>query len=505
MKNEERFNLVVICLDTFRFDFLKGKFDYVKTPNINRLAKDSVFFEEAYGEGLPTVQARRTFFTGIRTIPWRFNPEWKGLWPGMSGWHKIPESHATISEILLNRGYMTGLVSDTYHIFKPTMNFTRGFVNYDFIRGQEVDNWKPGDPNEVKEELKKSLPADLKLEEIPKNKKYRMVQYLLNTKDFDKEEDYFPAQVFSTATDWLEANVDNEPFFLWVDSFDPHEPWDPPKKYSNMYHSWDGIRDIEYWAQEYRDLTDEEIKRIKALYFGEVTLVDRWTGHFLKKMEELDLMNDTIIILVSDHGSQIMDHGKFGKSEKDLFPYNTQIAWMIRHPEGPRGKSIDKFVQPQDLLPTSLNLLDIPYRNLDGESVWPLVTGEKEKIRDQVIIGWGAMYLEENDLVSGTARGRVSVRDKNWNYVTEVYSEDNEIEEHLYSVQNGEKERKDVLNENPKIAKKKKKEVKSILQQEIPAELPEDKREALPPIAKYSKMAENENWEKILKEIASQE
>ena len=105
--DENKYNVVVICLDTFRLDFLDGKFDHVKTPNIDELLEDSVFLKEAYGEGLPTVQARRALFTGKKTIPWRFNPGWKGLWPGMPGWHKIPESQTTISEILLDQGYMT--------------------------------------------------------------------------------------------------------------------------------------------------------------------------------------------------------------------------------------------------------------------------------------------------------------------------------------------------------------------------------------------------------------
>lgn len=498
---ENRKNLVVICLDTFRADLVDGQLGDVQIPNIDRLARESVIFDEAYGECLPTIQARRTFFTGIRGFPWRYNLDWRGTWPGIPGWHKIPPDQTTISEILLNSGYMTGMVSDTYHMFKPTMNFTRGFVNYQFVRGQETDNWKPWNPRMIKDRIKEVVPKDVDPSKLPGNKKYRLIQYLLNTADFDEEEDYFTAKVFSTAADWVEMNTENQPFFLWVDGFDPHEPWDPPKKYSDIYHSWDGVRDIEYWAQHYRDLTPEEIKRIKALYFGEVTLVDHWVGHFLDKLEDLNLMDNTILMLVSDHGTQLMDHYKFGKGPMDMFPYNTRIVWMIRHPEGPKGKHIKEFVQPQDLLPTSLHLLDIPYEGLDGESVWPLVIGEKDKLRDYVITAWGEVFLKENNLMSGLVRGNVSVRDKEWNYVTGVYSDKGEISDVLYSIPEGEKKKENVVEEYPDIAKDRKEKIEALLHQKLPAKLPEYKTEALPPIAEYAMRRKEKLLEQILSEL----
>ena len=139
-------NLIIICLDTFRADVIGAgkKLSDVETPYLDRFAEESVCFTRAFGEGQPTLQMRRSAMTGMRSFPWRWNFDRRGHWHHAPGWHKIPPEHDTLAEILLDRGYMTGFVADTYHMFKPTMNYTRGFVTYEFVRGQETDNWKGG-------------------------------------------------------------------------------------------------------------------------------------------------------------------------------------------------------------------------------------------------------------------------------------------------------------------------------------------------------------------------
>ena len=122
------------------------KYSHVRTPNLDALAAESVRFTSAFGECQPTLQMRRGLFTGRRSFPFRYNFDRRGQWPHLPGWHKIPPGQETIAEVLLARGYLTALIADTYHMFKPTVNFSRGFAHLDFIRGQETDNWKSGDP-----------------------------------------------------------------------------------------------------------------------------------------------------------------------------------------------------------------------------------------------------------------------------------------------------------------------------------------------------------------------
>jgi len=208
-------NLVCVCLDTFRADLIGDgkKLSFVETPNLDRFARESVCFDQAFGECQPTLQIRRAFFTGRRSFPWRYNFDRRGHWHHAAGWHKIPPDQDTLAEILLDRGYMTGFISDTYHMFKPTMNYTRGFVTYDFIRGQESDNWRGGDIKKIAKQLERYVdhPKATLLYSY-------LIQYLMNTQNRRCEEDYFCAQVFSRGAEWLEENITNQPFFLWVDS-----------------------------------------------------------------------------------------------------------------------------------------------------------------------------------------------------------------------------------------------------------------------------------------------
>ena len=84
--------------------------------------------------------------------------------------------------------------------------------------------------------------------------------------------------------------------------------------------------------------TEAERRRIEALYLGEVTFVDKWIGVLLDKIEQLGIRDETLIVLMSDHGTQLRDHGSFGKGPNKLHPFNTQLNLMIRHPEGPHDK-----------------------------------------------------------------------------------------------------------------------------------------------------------------------
>ena len=349
---------------------------------------------------------------------------------------------------------MTGLVADTYHMFKPTMNYTRGFVTYDFIRGQESDNWRFGAREAVEDLLRPHV-----REPINWDRHVGLMQYMFNQKFRQREEDYSCARVFRRAADWLSENAHNAPFFLWVDSFDPHEPWDPPREYADRYMpDWDGKDFITPGAGNEGDgLSDAERERIEALYFGEVTLVDRWVGHLLDRVNDLGLKSDTIVMLMSDHGTQVLDHGQFGKGADRLHPYNTRLNWMVRHPGV--CKRVSGFVQAHDLLPTVLGLLDIPCQAVDGTDVWPLVTGEADAVRDHVVIGWAAFS-------TGPATGRASVRDDQWNYTVSL---DDVKNEELFDLTADPDENNNVASDYPDVVALQRSRIQAVIHQPLPA------------------------------------
>jgi len=222
-------NVIVICIDSLRADCVgpDKAMDFVQTPHIDRLASQSVIFDRCYAEGLPTIQVRRCFFTGHRSYPWRQAIPDEGLQPAGPGWHPIAHDEDTLAEMLHDAGYLTGLVADTYHMFKPTMNFTRGFVSWEFIRGQENDPLCSGPMDRI------DLAAHVPVDEATPAHHPTVAQYLLNSLGRRGEEDWQCAQVFRKASRWLEDNRNQGPFFLWVDSFTPHELWDPPRHYAD--------------------------------------------------------------------------------------------------------------------------------------------------------------------------------------------------------------------------------------------------------------------------------
>ncbi len=346
-------NCVVICCDTFRWDMVGHP--VVRTPSVGRLAREGVTFGNAFGEGLPTIQARRTMFTGRYSFPWQLEMGSRGLSPAIPGWHRIPDEQTTLAEFLYEQGVVTGFVGDTYHMFKPTQNFMRGFCSWDFIRGQEGDPVRSGPLSAV--DVSPYHPEgknDLSLWPT-------LTQYLLNMLDRQTEEDYLTPRVFRRASRWLEENRENAPWFLWVDSFAPHERWDPPMEFADAYFVSEGVRNyIQPQLINDKAPSPAEIERTKALYYGYVTFVDKWIGAFLDKLEQMHLLDETAVIFTSDHGTELWEHGRFGKGGDRLLGYNTRIPLVVRLPgEKEPGSVRADLVQHQDLFPTICRLLGI--------------------------------------------------------------------------------------------------------------------------------------------------
>src|SRR3712207_943828 len=313
-------NVVVVILDSLRKDHIGAYGNpWIKTPNLDALARESLRFGRAYPESLPTICARRAIHTGFRTFPFRDRPSEQADAPAY-GWLPIPWEQATLAEILEAYGYQTVLVTDTYHQFKPHMDFHRGFKVYHWIRGQENDVYKP--PSSVSEE-------EMRRRYLIHGEGLKAIQYLANTQGRKSEEDWFAPQVFLRGIDLLEGASRRQPFFLVVDNYDPHEPWDPPEKYTSLYSGdYDGPEPFTslYGPEDY--LTERQLRRMRGLYAGEVTMVDTWLGNFLGKMEELDLFENTLLILLSDHGHAFGEHGITGKPHYALWPELTDIVFM---------------------------------------------------------------------------------------------------------------------------------------------------------------------------------
>jgi arylsulfatase A-like enzyme len=426
-------NVILVILDSLRKDHI-GVYgnDRIETPNLDALAEDSLRFTRAYPDSLPTLCARRAIHTGMRTWPFRNFVRLPGEAFQPAGWQPIPEVQITVSETLFAQGYSTAMYADTQPLFHPAMNFQRGFGVFEWVRGQERDRFRP----------KVGVPEEqIRQKTVPGND-VRMVdkvrQYLANTQDRKIEEDWFAPRLFTKGMEFLDQAEEGQPFFLVIDSFDPHEPWDPPEKYVSLYSDdYQGRDPIvpNYGRSDW--IGARELQRMKALYSGEVTMVDHWLGRFLDKMEATGRMDDTLLLVMADHGIALGEHGYTGKPDNVLWPEVTDIPFFIRHPEGKgAGQTSDYFASTHDVAPTILSVLGIePQLEMDGQDLSPLLEGSEPGPRPHFTLGYNEY---------------VWARDER--YV--MFSINNRSKAHLYDLKSDPDMDKNIAGGNPDIVRR---------------------------------------------------
>jgi arylsulfatase A-like enzyme len=389
-------SLVMIIIDSLRQDHV-GAYgnDWIKTPHLDAFAKDSMVFTRCYAESLPTLQFRRSIHTGNRVYPFSdFNPSPK-VDPGPApGWGNIPDEEDTIAEVLKDQGYWTAMVSDVVHALKATRNYHRGFDSFLFVRGNESDRYNFAQP--VPDSM-----IDKHLNDKVKDHEYVkkfLTIYLRNAMERRSEEDFQAAKVFREAAKWLGNHYDAERIFLNIDSFDPHEPWDPPVYYRRMYSQDEGVADL--IASPYcpwKDaMSERELKRIQANYAGKVTMTDRWFGHFMETMGNCGRLDDTVVVVMSDHGHCLgydpKDKGFISKHGHAMTRAVADLVMMIRHPSGEgAGQVCDKLMYNIDITRTLFDLIGVePAQDMDGVNVWPTVMSGEGEIRDHITMAWGS-------------------------------------------------------------------------------------------------------------------
>ena len=252
-------NVVVICSDSFRWDNLTVHGGTtVQTPVLDNLAKVSHVFENAYTGSFPTAPHRCDVFTGRFHFP-------------NGGWGPMPDL-PTLASAVVAGGAQAHLEIDCPNMIKENFFYHRGFSSWNWNRGQENDLLAP-----LSFAKTFSLPGDMeKYRNEPQNPIHSLKQYKANkvVRKIEKDEDYYMAVTARNASDVISKMTDQQ-FFLWVDMFDPHEPFDPPGHYFDLYYpEYDGViyRSPCYGRQT--KYTGEELKAIRAAYWGEVTMVD---------------------------------------------------------------------------------------------------------------------------------------------------------------------------------------------------------------------------------------
>ena len=445
-ENKMQPNVLVIVSDTLRWDALGVNggpgWLQIKTDELDKFARESVCFDNARVSSFPTIPMRTDCFTGTFGHP-RY------------GWQPIRSDILTLPKIFASKGYTTQLLADTTHLLRA--DFWRHFSHFHFLRGQEGDQYVSRTnrrPQRIVSDLSKTRVEYGRAGDEP-----TISEIHTHTNAWWRyESDRFSSRLADRTCQWLEDNWRGPPFLLWVDFFDVHEPWDPPEYLWRMYQPvYDGEPMIQPNYHSADAYTPEELANLRARYAGEVTLVSKNIGRIIRLMRDMDILDRTIVVLLSDHGIYLGERGRTGKSlitpeSFDAFPQHTELShlvWMMRIP-GSEPKHVDGLVQPPDLLPTLLELCDIPVPSgTEGISLLPLIDGEPLRQQRLAISAWTMHTHHSRELVYCR---RPAVTDGEWTLVLQEPPDPQPPK--LFHVSEDPKEHVDLMREEQQEARR---------------------------------------------------
>jgi arylsulfatase A-like enzyme len=321
-------NVVVLLIDTLRASKLQlyNPDSRVKTPVLDRFAAQGVLFERPQAPANWTKPSVASVLTSL--YPSSHHTQAQAA--------KLSDSVTMLSEAYKGAGFRTASFI-TNSFVSPAFGFDQGW--------------------------------DLNVN----------MDYLADSNDGNAE------NVFKAASDWIEKNQ-NERFFLYIQTIDPHVPYDPPPKYIEMYdpQPYDGqVKNKETPAllveanTNPTKLTERDKVRVEALHDGEITYHDTELAHFLTKMRDLGLDESTVVVITSDHGEEFEEHGKWGHGHS-VYQELLHVPLVFRWPGViPSGVRIAPVVSIIDIGPTVLEAAGVPIPSeFQGRSLMGFIRGD---------------------------------------------------------------------------------------------------------------------------------
>lgn len=346
---------ILVLMDTLRKDYLKtyNPQSPVQTPNLDAFAEDALTFDNHYIGSTPCMPARRDLLTGRLNFLER-------------SWGPVEPFDITFPKLLQDNDVFSHLTTDHNHYFRlGGEGYINQYTTWDFHRGQEGDPWKSiiRDPEWMPEQYYGRLRK----------------QYQANRERWYEDENEYPTpRTFRSACEWLEENKGEDDFFLQVEVFDPHEPFDVPESYMSLYDEA-GI-DCYFETPEYKgvDVPDEAVDYIRKRYSALVTMTDTHFGKFIHRLKDLGMYDDTMIIVTSDHGYFLGDRAMFGKNYMHNYNELAAIPLMVKHPGNKRkGERSENVTQNIDIMPTILDYFGVRIpADVRGVSWKPIFEGK---------------------------------------------------------------------------------------------------------------------------------
>lgn len=382
-----RLNVLLISIDSLRADHLdcygyRSATGAPTSPSLDQFAKEGVLFEHAVATTSWTRPSHHALLTGLPDLAHGAVNDEKGLTPQC----------IALPEILQGAGFATaGFFSGPY--LDAKYGFERGFDVYEDASGvAALDAAADAEIRAI--EADGTLSAD---------QKKQRVHALLSVR---VEDSYHRASTANRVTDrairWLDEQKGKPaPFFLFAHYFDVHYDYAPPEeRYAARF--WPGgqrprINGDDFFTRPdvNPSMSAADLAGVKSYYDGEILWVDEQVGRLLKRLDELGLRDDTLVVIVSDHGDEFFEHGAKGH-RRNLFEPTLEVVTMARLPGRlPAGRRVAPRISLVDVAPTIVDVTGTTaeadqsapklaplVHGMWGRSVLPLVTGDEKGDRD---------------------------------------------------------------------------------------------------------------------------
>ena len=395
----ERPHVVLVCVDEMRADAMGAAGNpHIDTPNLDDLARGGYHFTRAYSATPTCVPARVAMFTGK-------SPSLHGRYGYREG-VSFPEAYpVTLQSTLREAGYQTFGVGKM-HVFpeRARCGFDEVLLHDGFLhtsrrlsRGPSamIDDYvdflrrESGDPR-----------ADYQETGIGCN--------AMTARPWEREERLHPTRwVADESFRFLERRDPTRPFFLYMSFHRPHAPFDPPQWLWDKYRARSGpARAQGQWLprfDEHRRDFDSEAEfgaqkestheQVRAGYYGSIEFIDLQLNRLKESLSDQGLLEDTVIVFVSDHGDMLGDHDMYRKSVG--YEGSARVPLVMHVPPRWRGGwgspgEVGAIAELRDLMPTLLGLADVPVPGgVDGTDLGPATRGERvrEHLHGEHLIG----------------------------------------------------------------------------------------------------------------------
>ncbi|MBT3359295.1 MAG: sulfatase [Rhodospirillales bacterium] len=347
--------------------------DTVKTPNFKRLAERTVTFDTHYCGSLPCMPARREIMTGRVNFIHR-------------SWGPVePFDNAYPEQLAAGAGVYSHLITDHQHYWEDGgATYHTRFDSCELVRGQESDPWKAivdPDWDKIKSKYHESQNGTK-----PRTK---FVRSMFSRELQNEEADYPTVQCFDEALDFLEVNHDADNWFLHLEVFDPHEPFDAPPGFREAYPTgWTGPI-LDWPPNGPVNESPEMIEELRANYAAILAHCDKQLGRLLDYFDEHDLWKDTALVVSTDHGFLMGEHDQWAKLVMPCYEEVAHLPLFVHHPEyrsaaGERRKALTQTI---DLMPTFLDMFDVDLpKEVEGTSLLKVLEKD-ETIHDGALYG----------------------------------------------------------------------------------------------------------------------